>query len=461
MGTQVNYLKATMQVLLIIKDKRLTEDLSFTLSSKFYAEVLTATSVKEGVEELKKTEYFTDLIIVEDQRELFNLYSYLRKAKLSSPSIIVTDDESKNIGTSNTENIIGYALRKKLVDDVYLLINANFDLSDLQTEDLFCPIPTKLIERVSPLKGDLFIRIGEDKFVRLFSRNDKCTNDDVEKYAKKKKVSHLYLRRGDTDLFLAKIHDDIDNLLSNGNYDSALLDDVALDSVDLIQNYVKRFGFTEEVVVLAEKSVKVMELAISESPKLNGIFEKFNNHKDRYLPVHSIVIAHIASAIAIELQWNTKGTLYKLCMAAMLHDITLENDDLAMIASLDELHEKMEQFTPEEVAAYKNHVTHCAQLVDKFRDVPSDVANIIVQHHERPDGSGFPRGLTAAHISPLSSVFIVAHEIVRKLLLNKTTFSMEEEFLNLVKHLDHGSTFHEIINALDPYNPEISKKMYG
>ncbi len=174
-----------------------------------------------------------------------------------------------------------------------------------------------------------------------------------------------------------------------------------------------------------------------------------------------MVLAHVASAIAIELQWNTKGTLYKLCMAAMLHDITIDSDDLAEISTLAELDAAGDKFTEQQRQRYINHVTHGAQVVDRLRDVPSDVANIIVQHHERPDGSGFPRGLTSTHISPLSSVFIVAHEVVHKLLMNKSTFSMEEEFLNLVKNFDHGSTFHEIINILDPYNPAQSKKIYG
>lgn len=450
-----------MQILLILKDKRLCEDVAFTLSSKFFAEVMTAATIKEGIERLKETDYYTDLVIVEEQRELFNLYSYMRKAKISSPSLIVTDEEDREVPTSNTEQILGYALRTKLADDLYLLINANFDFSEMEMDAEFCPIPTKLIERVSPLKGDLFIRLAKNKYVRLFSRNDECTNEDIERYASQKQVPYLYLKRSDTDLFISAIQDDIDRLLESGKFNSAAADDIAIDAVDLIQSYVQRFGFNDEVMQLAKKSVEVMELAIKESPKLNGIFDRFRYQSDRYLPVHSMVLAHIASAIAIELQWNTKGTLYKLCMAAMLHDITLPSDDLASIASLDALEKTGDKFTEEEKALFRNHVTYGAQLVEKFRDVPSDVANIIVQHHERPDGSGFPRGLTAAHISPLSSVFIVAHEIVRKLMLNKSTFSMEEEFLNLVKHFDHGSTFHEIINALDPYNPDISKKIYG
>ena len=154
------------------------------------------------------------------------------------------------------------------------------------------------------------------------------------------------------------------------------------------------------------------------------------------------------------------ATLYKLCMASIFHDITLPNDRLSTIRSLDELEEQASDFTKNELELFRNHTIHAAQLVQKFRTIPEDVANIIAQHHEMPDGSDFPRKLQANGLTPLSCVFIVAHEIVRKLVQNKTTFSMTEEFLPLVKAYDHSSSFHAILNCIDPFNADQKKKQY-
>jgi hypothetical protein len=44
--------------------------------------------------------------------------------------------------------------------------------------------------------------------------------------------------------------------------------------------------------------------------------------------------------------------------------------------------------------------------------IPLDVDIIIHQHHERPDGKGFPAKLNYMKINPLSAVFILAHEIM-------------------------------------------------
>ncbi len=45
-------------------------------------------------------------------------------------------------------------------------------------------------------------------------------------------------------------------------------------------------------------------------------------------------------------------------------------------------------------------------------ELPPDTDLIILQHHERPDGSGFPRGLTHTRIGTLASLFILAEDLV-------------------------------------------------
>jgi hypothetical protein len=64
-----------------------------------------------------------------------------------------------------------------------------------------------------------------------------------------------------------------------------------------------------------------------------------------------------------------------------------------------------------------------AELARTFHEVPPDVDLIIAQHHELPDGSGFPKGLTSTRIGPLPSVFILVHDWVDFILERKATDS--------------------------------------
>jgi HD-GYP domain-containing protein (c-di-GMP phosphodiesterase class II) len=54
------------------------------------------------------------------------------------------------------------------------------------------------------------------------------------------------------------------------------------------------------------------------------------------------------------------------------------------------------------------------------------VDKVIAQHHEHPMGSGFPAGLSSNYISPLSSLFIIAHDLTDYILDNKKNFNVDE-----------------------------------
>ena len=99
-------------------------------------------------------------------------------------------------------------------------------------------------------------------------------------------------------------------------------------------------------------------------------------------------------------------------MAGLLHDITVKNQSLAAIDTIEELSRRRGEFTPQEVQMYRLHSVGAADMVRRFKEVPPDVDLIILQHHEKPNETGFPRRLTANWISPLAAIFIVAHEII-------------------------------------------------
>ena len=81
--------------------------------------------------------------------------------------------------------------------------------------------------------------------------------------------------------------------------------------------------------------------------------------------------------------------------------------DIGKIAVPSEILTKPSRLTPIEMQLVREH----AQAgYDILKDVPFDapVAEIIRQHHERMDGSGYPRGLQGDDILPEARVLAVA-----------------------------------------------------
>ena len=58
----------------------------------------------------------------------------------------------------------------------------------------------------------------------------------------------------------------------------------------------------------------------------------------------------------------------------------------------------------EEWAEARRHVEHCLQILDEDDAIPAHVREMIAGHHERHDGSGYPRGLAGNDIPLLARI---------------------------------------------------------
>jgi HD-GYP domain-containing protein (c-di-GMP phosphodiesterase class II) len=65
---------------------------------------------------------------------------------------------------------------------------------------------------------------------------------------------------------------------------------------------------------------------------------------------------------------------------------------------------KSTQFTSEEEALYRSHVNHSVEILSQTPGLPPDFSGLASLHHERYDGSGYPRGLRGNAISLLGSI---------------------------------------------------------
>lgn len=89
----------------------------------------------------------------------------------------------------------------------------------------------------------------------------------------------------------------------------------------------------------------------------------------------------------------------------------------------------------------------------KFKEVPADTTEIVLQHHELPQGGGFPRGLVHKFIGNLAALFIIAHEVVGEIIEKGDKFDMFAFFDKYKGKYSQGK-FREIIKAIDPVIPE-------
>jgi HD-GYP domain-containing protein (c-di-GMP phosphodiesterase class II) len=110
-------------------------------------------------------------------------------------------------------------------------------------------------------------------------------------------------------------------------------------------------------------------------------------------------VADIAVAIGKELGWPEER-LHGLYVAAQVHDI-------GKISIPAEILTKPTPLSPGEWALIREHPETGYTIL---KDIPFawPIAEIVHQHHERLDGSGYPRGLKADEILPEAKIMAVA-----------------------------------------------------
>lgn len=106
---------------------------------------------------------------------------------------------------------------------------------------------------------------------------------------------------------------------------------------------------------------------------------------DDYSFDHAMEVAVHALLLGNHLGW--RGTpLLELGVAALLQDVGKTQIPAAIL-------NKREALTAEEMLQIRAHVAASLELLLRQADFPTDILQAIARHHERWDGSGYPRGL--------------------------------------------------------------------
>ncbi|MCF7519858.1 MULTISPECIES: HD-GYP domain-containing protein [Pseudoalteromonas] len=106
---------------------------------------------------------------------------------------------------------------------------------------------------------------------------------------------------------------------------------------------------------------------------------------------HMINTAILVSVFAKYLGYKEQ-TVKELAMGALLHDIGQAKMPQGVLS-------KPSQLNDNEMQVVKKHVAQSLGLVKGEKGITPLMLDMIVNHHERLDGSGYPRGITAEKLS--------------------------------------------------------------
>ncbi len=158
------------------------------------------------------------------------------------------------------------------------------------------------------------------------------------------------------------------------------------------------------------KSINIQDKEVVKT--VNRIIEELINNKDLivqlvdirtkddYLFAHSVNCAVLATLVAVKMNYDQK-TLKLLATGSLLHDIGL-------VTVPEHILKKPDELTEDEFETIKKHPEYGFAIFKKSPLFNARAGAVILQHHERCNGRGYPRGLKSERINNLAKIVSIA-----------------------------------------------------
>jgi putative nucleotidyltransferase with HDIG domain len=290
---------------------------------------------------------------------------------------------------------------------------------------------------------DIYIKLKEDKYLKILHAGDTFSKERIDKYKNEKKLDSLYFHNSDRRKFIQYNNHLAKKLIENRSVP-------IYNKVNQLKNVSEKFieeaytvGLKPQVIEQGREVCESVYKLIESQPDLYSVLKSFQNF-DPTAFAHSFLVTLYSTAIIKQFEWQSKTTIETTAMACMFHDIG------KILLPKEFINLRPKDMSPEQLEMFKKHPELGLQVVESSRAINNSVKQIILQHHEAYDGTGFPfekkgnKILTLANIVCLADDFVhimiddklQPTEALRKILTNKVGVKrynsiLVEKFINV------------------------------
>lgn len=356
----------------------------------------------------------------------------------------VTDMSVKSFDISTLKEILdGHQSLGDLIAGVAKKEGASEELEVSLADNNFSSIKIEEFYSSQAVLFDIFIKLKEDKYLKILHAGDTFSKERVDKYKIEKKIDSLYFHNNDRRKYIQ-----YNNFLAKKLIDNKAVP--VFNKVNQLKNVTEKFieeaftvGVKPQVVEQGREVCESVYQLIEAQPDLYSVLRSFQNFDPNSFS-HSFLVTLYSTAIIKQFEWQSKTTIETTAMACLFHDIG------KILLPPEFVNLRPKDMTPEQFETYKKHPELGLQIVEASRGINNSVKQIIIQHHEAYDGSGFPferkgnKILTLANIVCLVDDFVhimiddnlKPTEALRKLLSNQAGVKrynsiLIEKFINI------------------------------
>lgn len=262
-------------------------------------------------------------------------------------------------------------------------------------------ISLNILKRLNrALNFDVYVQRSENSFTKIFKKGDMIDWERVALY-EGKGITHFYLKANDYKVYGVFVERLGEQLIENVDKFSPeeareLLRDLAQFTV---HEMIEQQKIDERSVYNAQNVVSGCLDVLASDPK--GILSILNMLANQpYILKHSMMVSVFAIILGKADGMTSETNLKIIGLGGFLHDVG--------VGQLTFDPEDADQLSPEQRREMNRHPEIGRQLLDRVKGIRSEVLQIIMQHHEQPNGNGYPNSLRENEIYHPAKIVAIA-----------------------------------------------------
>lgn len=264
----------------------------------------------------------------------------------------------------------------------------------------YCQIHISEFVSSTHLVSDLYVKLGETKYVKVAHRGDAIPVERLKVY-QERKVDFLFVTLEDFSRYVEFNIRVSQSALHSKQINKQIKLKILQNTSEAIAEKCFIAEIDPETLGPAKQMLESTIQLASEDNDILQLIAGFQGHSNK-LYAHSVAVSFFACLIARQHGWNSANTLFKVSIAGLLHDIGKRELPPEL------LNKSRLELSATEIKYLETHPLRGRDIVSKVPSLPEDIGMIVAQHHENIYGSGYPCRIKGEAVHPIARIIAVA-----------------------------------------------------
>lgn len=252
---------------------------------------------------------------------------------------------------------------------------------------------------------DVFIQLKSGKYIKILHAGDTFDQERIDKYKNDKKIEYLWFKKTDRAKYLKYQAHLTAKIVGSDKVPIEMKARFLKNTTSKYIEEVMSEGLKPQIIEQGKQICEQVYQLVDKEKNLAKLLRGYQEFDPSSVD-HSYLVTLFTTSIIKQFEWQSQATIETASMACMFHDI----GKMKMPEKL--LETRPDDMSIEELELYQNHPVLGAEMVDGNNLINNSVKQIIIQHHEYFDGTGFPFKKKGAKILTLANIIALVDDFV-------------------------------------------------